>query len=86
MSPTRTAVYAIGGCRGRPQGGLSSLQGDQPSSARRPVVLSRYVHGIDELIERNRVPTLDFATGSDTERRYSRAKVIDMIFFVEGSR
>ena len=39
-----------------------------------------------EVIERYRVPTLDFATGSDTGRRYTRAKVIDMIFFVEGAR
>lgn len=39
-----------------------------------------------EVIERNRVPTLEFATGTDTARRYSRAKVIDMIFFVEGAR
>lgn len=38
-----------------------------------------------ETIERYRVPTLDFATGAGTERRYTRAKVIDMVFFVEGS-
>ena len=37
-------------------------------------------------IERNRVHTLDFDTGLPTERRYSRAKVIDMIFFVEGAQ
>ena len=37
-----------------------------------------------EVIERHRVPTLDFETGTSTHRRYSRAKVIDMIFFVEG--
>lgn len=39
-----------------------------------------------ELIERHRVPTLDFDTGELTNRRYSQAKVIDMIFFVEGGR
>ena len=38
-----------------------------------------------ELIERFRVPTLVFATGGTTTRRYSRAKVIDMIFFIEGA-
>lgn len=38
-----------------------------------------------EVIERHRVPTIDFVTGEPTNRRYSRAKVIDMIFFVEGS-
>ncbi len=37
------------------------------------------------IIERHRVSTLDFDTGSPTGRLYSRAKVIDMIFFVEGA-
>ena len=36
------------------------------------------------VIDRNRVPTLDFDTGLSTGRLYSRAKVIDMVFFVEG--
>ena len=35
-------------------------------------------------IEKHRIPTLDFATGSDTKRRYTRAKVIDMVFFTAG--
>jgi hypothetical protein len=39
-----------------------------------------------DIIERHRIPTLDFRTGQPTRRRYSRAKVIDMIFFVEGDR
>lgn len=38
-----------------------------------------------ELIDRNRVHTLEFESGSRSERRYTRAKVIDMIFFVAGS-
>ncbi len=38
------------------------------------------------VIERHRVPTIDFDTGLPTTRRYTRAKVIDMVFFVEGSR
>ena len=37
------------------------------------------------LVDEYRVPTLDFATGLETARPYSRAKVIDMIFFVQGS-
>ena len=37
-------------------------------------------------IDAAQVPTLDFATGADTERRYSRAKIIDMVFFQEGLR
>ena len=36
------------------------------------------------IIEKNRVRTLDFATGQPTGRLYTRAKVIDMIFFIEG--
>jgi hypothetical protein len=39
-------------------------------------------HG--EAIERHRVLTLDFDTGEPTSRRYTRAKVIDMIFFIQG--
>jgi hypothetical protein len=38
-----------------------------------------------ELIERYRVPTLAFAPGGATTRTYTRAKVIDMIFFIEGA-
>lgn len=35
-------------------------------------------------IEEYRVFTLNFGSGLDTKRRYSRAKIIDMIFFQEG--
>jgi hypothetical protein len=38
------------------------------------------------LIEAHREPTLDFGTGRPTERRYTRAKVIDMIFYIEGMK
>jgi hypothetical protein len=37
------------------------------------------------VIDRCRVATLDFETGTASNRRYTRAKVIDMIFFVEGA-
>lgn len=37
-----------------------------------------------EVIDRFLVPTLDFASGRETTRRYTRAKVIDMAFFIEG--
>jgi hypothetical protein len=43
-----------------------------------------YVENQDE-IDKHRVSTIDFVTGAPTNRLYSRAKVIDMIFFVEGS-
>jgi len=37
-----------------------------------------------EVIDKYRVPTLDFASGGPTQRPYTRAKVIDMAFFIEG--
>ena len=36
------------------------------------------------IIDRLRQPTLDFTTGQPTARLYTRAKVVDMIFFIEG--
>ena len=38
------------------------------------------------IIERSRVTTLGFQSGHPTKRRYTRAKVIDMTFFVAGGR
>lgn len=38
-----------------------------------------------QIVEKHRVPTLEFGTGKPTRRKYTRAKVIDMIFFQEGS-
>jgi len=37
-----------------------------------------------EVIDGYRVPTLEFVSGEHTQRRYTRAKVIDMAFFIEG--
>ena len=37
-----------------------------------------------EIIDAHRVHTLDFASGNETTWKYTRAKVIDMVFFVEG--
>jgi hypothetical protein len=47
--------------------------------------LARFYEANREGIDRHRIPTLDFDTGRPTSRLYSRAKVIDMIFFVEGA-
>jgi hypothetical protein len=51
----------------------------------------RALRRIGEFYEDNRaeidavqVPTWDFLTGDETKRQYSRAKIIDMIFFQEG--
>jgi hypothetical protein len=38
------------------------------------------------LIDAHRVPTLDFISGGHTQRCYTRAKVIDMAFFIEGEK
>jgi hypothetical protein len=46
--------------------------------------MGRFYHDNAEVIERHRVHTLDFDTGEPTHRTYTRAKVIDMIFFIEG--
>ncbi len=37
-----------------------------------------------ELLDKYRVPSLDFWSGQPTQRLYTRAKVIDMAFFIEG--
>jgi hypothetical protein len=37
-------------------------------------------------IDASRVFTLDFVTEQETKRRYSRAKVIDMVFFQQAQR
>jgi hypothetical protein len=47
--------------------------------------VARFYRENAEVIDRYRVPTLDFDTGRPTSRSYTRAKVIDMIFFIEGS-
>jgi hypothetical protein len=46
--------------------------------------LGKFYHDNAELIDEYRVPTLDFCTGEPTLRIYTRAKVIDMAFFMEG--
>lgn len=40
----------------------------------------------EAMIEKNRIATLDFITGQPTQRLYTRAKIIDMIFFIEGGK
>jgi hypothetical protein len=46
--------------------------------------IGSYYHQNTDLIERRRLQTIDFATGQHTHRKYTRAKVIDMIFYVKG--
>lgn len=52
-----------------------------------PKALSRigdFYEGNSVVIDRHRTATLDFASGEPTSHFYSRAKVIDMAFFIEG--
>jgi hypothetical protein len=46
--------------------------------------IGRFYQQNSGAIERHRVRTLDFKTGRPTDHRYGRAKVIDMILFIEG--
>lgn len=46
--------------------------------------LETYYRANAEEIDAYRVATIDFATGADSGRRYTRAKVIDMVFFTKG--
>jgi hypothetical protein len=46
--------------------------------------IGQYCRDNAQVIEAHREATLQFETGLPTERRYTRAKVIDMIFFIEG--
>ncbi len=48
--------------------------------------IERFYQVNAEAIERHRVAALDFATGEPTRKTYTAAKVIDMIFFIEGLR
>jgi hypothetical protein len=46
--------------------------------------IGQFYRDNEEIIEKYRINTLDFLNGTSTKRRYSRAKVIDMVFFIEG--
>lgn len=48
------------------------------------LAIDEYARSRYAAIERCRASTLDFLTDDPTEHRYSRAKVIDMVFFIEG--
>ena len=48
--------------------------------------ISSFYEANNIIIENSRLRTLDFMTGQSTNRLYTRAKVIDMVFFIEGSK
>ena len=49
-------------------------------------LVAQYYADNQAIIDRYRVPTVDFATGKPSQQRYTRAKVIDMVFFIEGGK
>ena len=57
------------------------ISGFGPEALRR---IGAFYHQNSELLDNYRVPTLEFLSGEPTERLYTRAKLIDMAFFVEG--
>jgi hypothetical protein len=65
---------------------LGQLLGVRSFGRRSLRALAGFYETHREVIDRYRVPTLDFATGRDTSRHYPRAKVLDMAFWVEGQR
>jgi hypothetical protein len=46
--------------------------------------ISDYYQTNKEEFDRHRIKTIDFSTGMDTDRYYTRAKLIDMVGFIEG--
>ncbi len=48
--------------------------------------VSTFYQEHSSVIESSRLATIDFLTGQPTNRLYTRAKVIDMIFFIEGGK
>jgi hypothetical protein len=69
-------TFVVGGLRGT---GLTGLFGFNALRA-----IGHFYQTHQDVIERHRERTLDFDTGELTDRTYTRAKVIDMIFFIEG--
>jgi hypothetical protein len=63
--------------------GLSS---NRPLRSDTLEAITEYFNGKAEVLQEQRIFTLDFASGSETTRRYPVAKIIDMVFFVEGTR
>jgi hypothetical protein len=46
--------------------------------------ISAFYEENSAVIDRYRTPTLDFVSGEPTARNYTRAKIIDMAFFIKG--
>jgi hypothetical protein len=63
--------------------GLSS---NRPLRASTLEAIADYAASRAASLSDQRIYTIDFASGAETLRRYPVAKIIDMVFFVEGSR
>jgi hypothetical protein len=78
-------VRLCAGVRPVPQGRSQEARTDgRTFDATSLVELGSFFEKHADAIEANRVATLDFVTGEPTDHTYTRAKVLDMIFFMEG--
>jgi hypothetical protein len=48
--------------------------------------IKKFYDNHKELIDSVKIYTLDYHTAKETERLYSKAKIIDMIGFIEGQK
>jgi len=48
--------------------------------------LSQFYKENKDLIDKYNINTFDFITGKETKRKYTKAKIIDMIGFIEGEK
>jgi hypothetical protein len=62
--------------------GISS---SKPLRLKTLAAIGEYAASHADELRNQSVNTLDFASGSETSRRYTTAKIIDMVFFVHGS-
>jgi len=50
------------------------------------LLLSQFYKENKDLIDKYDIYTFDFTTGKETKRKYTKAKIIDMIGFIEGEK
>jgi hypothetical protein len=64
--------------------GLRSVTGRRSFGRHSLELVGAFYHANAEAIEKHRVVTIDSTSGRPTSRRYTRAKVIDMVLLIEG--
>jgi len=84
--PAFDSVFKLGWSRTFPDQKRKVQSAEKQFEGPLLIDIARFYSEHADEIDRERRPTLDFLTGEQTGRLYPRAKVIDMIFFQEGSR